>query len=109
MAEQKEHRLDYDRRAAEFARHRKIHPEVLRQLLAGGICSPETRVLDVGCGTGNYAAALTAATNCRISGVDPSKGMLALARNAAQWESLAQSNAESLPFEDDSFDVVMST
>ena len=57
MAEQNEPRLDYDRRATEFARHRKIHPEVLRELLASGIFGPETRVLDVGCGTGNYAAA----------------------------------------------------
>jgi ubiquinone/menaquinone biosynthesis C-methylase UbiE len=109
MAEQNEPRLDYDRRAAEFARHRKIHPEVLRELLASCIFGPETRVLDVGCGTGNYAAAVTAATNCRISGVDPSQRMLEWARDAAPWESLDQSSAESLPFGDDAFDVVMST
>jgi ubiquinone/menaquinone biosynthesis C-methylase UbiE len=109
MAEQTEYRLDYDRRATEFARHRKIHPEVLRELLASGVFGPETRVLDVGCGTGNYAAALTAATNCRISGVDPSQKMLERARDAASWESLARSSAENLPFGDDAFDVVMST
>jgi ubiquinone/menaquinone biosynthesis C-methylase UbiE len=66
-------------------------------------------VLDVGCGTGNYAASLTESTGCLVSGVDPSQRMLDRARGAARWESLAQGSAENLPFGDDSFDVVMST
>lgn len=101
--------LDFDPRAAEYARHRKVHPGVVDELVGSGLFAPETRVLDVGCGTGNYAAALTAATSCRVSGVDPSQRMLDCARAAAPWESLAQGNAENLPFGDDSFDVVMST
>jgi len=109
MAGEKENQLDYDARAAEYARHRKIHPEVLRQFIASGLFRPETRVLDVGCGTGNYAAALTAATSCRVSGVDPSGRMLEWACDAAPWDSLVRSGAESLPFSDDAFDVVMST
>jgi ubiquinone/menaquinone biosynthesis C-methylase UbiE len=109
MAEHTTDRVDYDGRASEYARHRTIHPEVLRELVTSGIIGPETRVLDVGCGTGNYAAALTAATNCRVSGVDPSPRMLDLARDAAPWESLERSSAENLPFSEGSFDVVMST
>jgi ubiquinone/menaquinone biosynthesis C-methylase UbiE len=101
--------LDFDTRASEYARHRKVHPGVLDQLLASDLFVPRTRVLDVGCGTGNYAAALTAATSCRVSGVDPSRRMLDWARDAAPWESLMRGSAESLPFGDDSFDVVMST
>ena len=84
-------------------------PESSTSLLASGLFGPETRVLDVGCGTGNYAAALTEATGCRVSGIDPSRRMLDRARDAAPWESLVQGSAESLPFGDDSFDVVMST
>ena len=109
MAEQNPFRLDYDGRAAEFARHRRVHPGVLHHFLNSGLFGPDTRVLDVGCGTGNYAAALSEATNCRVSGVDPSGQMLERARGAAPWESLAQGSAESLPWVDDSFDVVMST
>jgi ubiquinone/menaquinone biosynthesis C-methylase UbiE len=109
MAEHNQDRLDYAGRAAEFARHRRVHPEVLRQLLASGLFGPKTRVLDVGCGTGNYAAALTSATGCLVSGVDPSQRMLDCARGAAPWEFLEQSNAESLPFANESFDVVLST
>jgi ubiquinone/menaquinone biosynthesis C-methylase UbiE len=101
--------LDFDPRAADYARHRKVHPGVVAELVGSGLFTPEARILDVGCGTGNYAAALTAATSCRVSGVDPSQRMLDRARAAAQWESLARGNAESLPFGDDSFDVAMST
>ena len=109
MADANSFRLDFDGCVEEFGRHRRAHPEVLHQLLGSGLFGAETRVLDVGCGTGSYAAALTEATNCRVSGVDPSQRMLDWARNAALWESLFQGSAESLPFGDDLFDVVMST
>ena len=101
--------LDFDHRAEEYARHRHVHPGVMDALVGSGLYGPESRVLDVGCGTGNYAAALTAGTNCRISGVDPSARMLDRARDAARWESLSRGNAENLPFADQSFDVVMTT
>ena len=102
-------RLDFDGRVEEFVRHRRVHPEVLQELLASGLFRPESRVLDVGCGTGNYAAALIESTSCLVSGVDPSRQMLDAARASAPWESLGQGDAERLPFGDDSFDVVMST
>jgi ubiquinone/menaquinone biosynthesis C-methylase UbiE len=101
--------LDFDQRASEYARHRTTHPGVVNELLASGHFAPEVRVLDVGCGTGNYAAALTKATGCRVSGIDPSRRMLDRARDAARWDSLVAGSAESLPFPPDSFDVVMST
>jgi SAM-dependent methyltransferase len=101
--------LDYDLGAAAYARHRHVHPEVLRELLASGLFTSESHALDVGCGTGNYAAALTDATACRISGIEPSARMLERARDAAPWQSLVQGSAENFPFPAASFDVVMST
>jgi ubiquinone/menaquinone biosynthesis C-methylase UbiE len=101
--------LNFDHRASEYARHRKVHAGVVDELVESGLFTPATRLLDVGCGTGNYAEALTKATGCRVSGVDPSQGMLDRARDAAPWESLKQGSAESLPFPSDLFDVVMST
>ena len=82
---------------------------MVEALIASGLVGSESRVLDVGCGTGNYAAVLTRATNCRISGIDPSANMLDRARDAAPWESLSQGFAENLPFEVGTFDVVMTT
>jgi ubiquinone/menaquinone biosynthesis C-methylase UbiE len=101
--------LDYDARAESYARHRVTNPQVIAALVASGLFAPETRVLDVGCGTGNYAAALSARTGSQMSGVDPSARMLEQARGAASWVSLLQGRAEHLPFADNAFDVVMST
>jgi ubiquinone/menaquinone biosynthesis C-methylase UbiE len=71
------------------------------------------RILDVGCGTG--IAARTAASRVgaagRVMGVDLNEGMLAVARSASahvrpaiEWR---QASALSLPFPDESFDVVL--
>jgi ubiquinone/menaquinone biosynthesis C-methylase UbiE len=109
MSAQNPIRVDYDQRAEEFARYRTVNAAVLQELLSGVSLDRESRVLDVGCGTGNYAAALTESTGCRMFGVDPSEQMLARARGAAPWESLLHARAEKLPFDDNSFDLVMST
>jgi ubiquinone/menaquinone biosynthesis C-methylase UbiE len=109
MSESLRPNLDFDQRASEYARHRTIHPGVVNELVRSGLFAPATHVLDVGCGTGNYAAAMTQATGCRVSGLDPSLRMLDWARDAAPWESLVHGSAESLPFPHDSFDVVLST
>jgi SAM-dependent methyltransferase len=57
------------------------------------------RVLDVGCGTGRFAAAL-AERGARVWGVDPSPEMLARARRAAAGVGFKQAAAEDLPFKD---------
>lgn len=72
--------LDYDRLAADYARHRTIHPGVLGRLIQRGGVTADTRILDVGCGTGNYAVALAEKTRCEAWGLEPSEGM----RRAAQ-------------------------
>lgn len=55
-------------------------------------------VLEVGCGTGNYAAALAGATGVHVIGVDPSLGMLAHA--AAAGARVCAGRAEALPLRD---------
>jgi ubiquinone/menaquinone biosynthesis C-methylase UbiE len=58
------------------------------------------RVLDVGCGTGRFAAAL-AERGAKVWGVDPSPEMLAQARRAsAEAVGFKQAAAEDLPFKD---------
>lgn len=100
---------DYDQRAASYARHRGVHDGVLRELIDTGAIEAGTHVLDVGCGTGNYARELKSLTGCRISGIEPSAEMRSRAANATDWDSLVAGRAEQLPFADGQFELVMTT
>lgn len=62
------------------------------------------RVLDVGCGTGRTAAALTARFGCTVTGVDPSPEMLAIARERAPATDFRDGRAERLPVADGAFE-----
>ena len=64
-------------------------------------------ILDVGCGTGRYSAALAAHFNARVIAVDPSEKMLAEARKkATEGVRYERASAESLPLPDASIDMV---
>lgn len=76
---------------------------------AAGI-QPGQRVLDVACGTGVLSREAAARTGPQgaVTGLDPGPGMLEVARRAAPDVEWRQGVAESLPFPDNSFDVVVS-
>lgn len=69
-------------------------------------------VLDVACGTGN-AALRAAGKGAHVVGADLTPELLAQARERAEAAGLGvewvEADAEALPFEDESFDVVLST
>ncbi len=96
--------VNYDALAAEYARNRKLHPEVLRRLLARA----EGPILEVGCGPGNYIHALAEATPAFCQGTDPSEGMLEAARRRAGKVAFAPGRAEQLEFPGASFGLVFS-
>jgi ubiquinone/menaquinone biosynthesis C-methylase UbiE len=104
--------VDYALLADEYARHRQVHPGVLRALC--GRIGEGSVVLEVGCGTGNYVAALTALSGCRVWGIDPSTEMLARAQrqlNAQGSLSMVQlslGQGERLGVPDGQFDLVYS-
>ena len=64
------------------------------------------RVLDVGCGTGRFTAALEARGAC-VTGVDVDPAALAVARTRVAG-ALTLADAHTLPFADQAFDVVVS-
>ena len=71
-------------------------------------------VLDVACGTGNTAITAKRLANAKVVGVDFTPELLAQAKDKAslaevediEWK---EGNVEDLPFEDESFDVVLSS
>jgi ubiquinone/menaquinone biosynthesis C-methylase UbiE len=71
---------------------------------------PGERILDVGCGTGNFSLKLAAA-GAVVTGVDLSEEMLTVARRRAAGEGRSidflPGAGESLPFDDGSFDAAI--
>lgn len=70
---------------------------------------PGERVLDVACGTGVLAreAALRVGESGTVAGVDPGRGMLAVAKELGPDIEWKEGVAESLPYPDASFDTVL--
>jgi ubiquinone/menaquinone biosynthesis C-methylase UbiE len=87
--------------------------EATRELLE--ICSPtsETRVLDIGCGSGHTACEVARDYGSKVTGIDISEIMIAKAERRAKrmhLEGLVEfrvADVFSLPFADDSFDLAI--
>lgn len=100
--------VSYDTIAADYAVHRSVHPEILRRLVALCDTKSPSRVLEVGCGTGNYVNSLAALNSAQCSGLDPSSKMLDVARRKNTPVAWVQGSAEALPFPNGSYDFVYS-
>jgi ubiquinone/menaquinone biosynthesis C-methylase UbiE len=101
-------KIDYDRLALEYARHRTTHPGVLSELIKSGGLDESSKVLEVGCGTGNYAVAVRSLVGCKVWAVDPSEMMLSKGRERSAEINFALGKAESLDFPESFFDMVFS-
>jgi ubiquinone/menaquinone biosynthesis C-methylase UbiE len=92
---------DYSRQALRYDETRAASPSVLGPLRRALRGAPGRRLADIGGGTGNYALALKR-DGWEPVVVDPSPAMLARAQ--AKGLDTVQADAQSLPFEDASFD-----
>lgn len=91
---------DYDRFMGRYSR--PLAQELVD--LVGVV--PGSRALDVGCGPGALTAVLAGRLGPdRVSGVDPSASFVEACRAQVPGADVRQGTAESLPFDDDSFDV----
>jgi SAM-dependent methyltransferase len=95
-------RIDFNTYADAYERNRAVQPKVLRALIEGGGLAAGDAVLEIGCGTANYLAAIVAETGAEGRGVDPAEQMLAEARQnpAKLGLELLRDSAEALPFAD---------
>lgn len=98
--------LVYDAPGVQRVTYRPVQDAVVRALRA----DPPTRVLDVGCGTGQLGQRLARELpRSRLVGCDLSRGMLRQAIARGPELAWVQGNAERLPFAEGSFDAVVST
>lgn len=98
----------YQEIAPDYARHRRVHPEVLRHLIRNGPIHEESRVLEVGCGTGNYICSLRESVGCDCRGIDPSEQMLEQALHRSASVPITRERAENIDFPAESFDLTFS-
>lgn len=97
-------RMTYDEIAPSYDRRYEQHDyEGVRGAVLDFVGSqPGLSVLEVGCGTGHWLAAVE--SQARVAGVDPSLPMLERARASAPAALLVQGRAEALPWRAGSFD-----
>jgi SAM-dependent methyltransferase len=102
-------RVDYDGVAAvygnRYAQNDYAGVEKTLQEFVLGSRVDQQRVLEVGCGTGHWLKIL-GDTAVRLVGVDPSEGMLGVARASVHNGLLVRACAEKLPFPSRRFDRV---
>lgn len=67
------------------------------------VVPPGSHILDIGCGSGEFAAALVA-SGYRVTGVEPQERRIAEARTRAPGADFQTAGAEALPFHDMRFD-----
>jgi SAM-dependent methyltransferase len=96
--------LDYDKLAADYAVSRRVHPEIVAALVRALAGVPVRAAVEIGCGTGNYAAALGAATGAFVVGVEPSREMAAHAQAAGV--ACCRGTAEAAPLRGSAFGLV---
>jgi SAM-dependent methyltransferase len=88
-------------------RRRDIRSGLLAMVAAAGL-GDEARILDIGCGIGDYTMPFARRTGATVIGIDVAPALLARARQAAPRNvRLVAANVEALPFAAEAFDAVI--
>ena len=92
----------YDRYVGRYS------PKLAFKLMEAAAVMPGQRALDVGCGTGALTSALVKTLGAdHVAAVDPSEAFLEACRSRFPGIQAAVASGESMPFDDDSFDVAL--
>ena len=84
----------------------KLTSHAVNHLLEAAELTSDSQALEVGCGPG-HVTAMMAATGATVTGVDLVPAMIETARALHPDTEFVEANAERMPFEDDTFDVVL--
>ena len=97
----------WGRRPREWAELAEPSNAVLFERVLDAVgCGPGTALLDVGCGSG-YALAMAARRGATVTGLDITPELLEIAQERVPAATLVVGGMDTLPFADESFDVVV--
>ncbi|MBP7176702.1 MAG: class I SAM-dependent methyltransferase [Thermoclostridium sp.] len=101
--------IDYEKISKSYDSVRYANQSTISIFVQSLPITKATKVLDFGCGTGNYADTFQKATHAQVFGVEPSDGMREKAAAKNSSVVFAKGNHEHIPFEDSFFDFVYMT
>jgi len=104
-------KTDYSKIATRYDRVRTEPGTLLSQIIKYGGINSNSKVLDVGCGTGRFLTNLSFMTKCSLSGLEPSPEMLreAFLKDCSRGIAWIQGDGQRLPFSNEVFDCVYMT
>jgi len=101
--------VNYDQIAEKYDDVREAEIELISLFLQGVNLDKDSRILDFGCGTGNYADKMQRLTESRVFGVDPSEAMIEKAEQKNVNVTFKHGNHEQVPFPEAYFDFIYMT
>jgi ubiquinone/menaquinone biosynthesis C-methylase UbiE len=102
-------KTNYDIASVTYDNTRNASSAVIDMLSGRFDFGEKSKVLDFGCGTGNYLFQLRDAFKCELFGLEPSEGMRQIAADKNKTIKFAAGNHENIPFEDNFFDLIYMT
>ena len=104
-------KTDYSKIAKCYDRVRTEPGTLLSQIIKYGAINSNSKVLDVGCGTGRFLTSLSSITKCSLFGLEPSLEMLreAFLKDCSRRIVWIQGDGQRLPFSNEIFDCVYMT
>jgi len=101
--------IDYSRASETYDNTRSSSDIVVELMGRRGVFENGRKVLDFGCGTGNYIAAISARYDCEIFGLEPSDEMRGKALSKNPGLRIEGGDHCGMPFEKGSFDFIYMT
>jgi ubiquinone/menaquinone biosynthesis C-methylase UbiE len=101
-------KIQYRDIAGDYARYRTCALNTVENLIMESGISSASRILEIGCGTGNYISILEKRVTSKSVGVDPSPEMISQAMKRGGRVAFCVGGAENLGFKDGIFDFVFS-
>ena len=98
------HKVNYNDISQVYDDVHQADVELINNFIQEVEIGPSTRIVDLGCGTGNYADLLQKITSSQVFGVEPSAGMLSKAKQKESAVLFKAGDATHVPFEDEYFD-----